>query len=235
MTNYCLLVSGFLPIFDCFCVEHKIVLQYFVLVQQTFSNLGKFSEIKIQYYVKSWLTYWSYSSLWWILSCIDLQYRKEKSFKRLAYCRTSRYRLDLKIKPNKFISTFYSAIMPQPRLLQHHCHERSLSFFFGPLDPFFWIERSASMYWGSRAFTTVSQSNQKEYDKQSLKVKADWHTVDSSKKMNERMIFILFYFLADLLISLIAKTASMMSEAEKKLIRTCLLMTLNFCINSFSW
>ena len=57
MTNYCLLVSGFLPIFDCFCVEHKIVLQYFVLVQQTFSNLGKFSEIKIQYYVKSWLTY----------------------------------------------------------------------------------------------------------------------------------------------------------------------------------
>ena len=36
---------------------------------QTFSNLDKFSEINKEFHVKSWLTYWSYSSVWWILSC----------------------------------------------------------------------------------------------------------------------------------------------------------------------
>ena len=35
---------------------------------QNFSNLGKFSEINKQFPVKSWLTYRSYSSVWWILS-----------------------------------------------------------------------------------------------------------------------------------------------------------------------
>ena len=36
---------------------------------QTFSNLGKFSDINKQFHVKSWLTYRSYCSVWWILSC----------------------------------------------------------------------------------------------------------------------------------------------------------------------
>ena len=38
---------------------------------QTFSNLGKFSEINKQFHVKSWLIYRSYSSVWWILGCTD--------------------------------------------------------------------------------------------------------------------------------------------------------------------
>jgi hypothetical protein len=53
------------------CWEHKNVLhikkskqkQFCVPVLQTFSNLGKFSEINKQFHVKSWLTYRSYSSV----------------------------------------------------------------------------------------------------------------------------------------------------------------------------
>ena len=36
---------------------------------QIFSNLGKFLVINKQFLVKSWLTYRSYRSVWWILSC----------------------------------------------------------------------------------------------------------------------------------------------------------------------
>ena len=39
-------------------------------MQQAFFNLYKFSEIKKQFHVKSWLTYRSYSFVWWILSCM---------------------------------------------------------------------------------------------------------------------------------------------------------------------
>ena len=75
MMNDCLLIFGFLPVFVCW--EHKIVLhiymskqkQFFAPVLQTFSNLGKFSDIIKKFHVKSWLTYQSYSSVWQILSC----------------------------------------------------------------------------------------------------------------------------------------------------------------------
>ena len=50
-----------------FCTSKR---QFFVSVLQTFSNLGKFSEINKQFHVKSWLIYRSYSSVWWILSCM---------------------------------------------------------------------------------------------------------------------------------------------------------------------
>ena len=39
----------------------------------TFSNLGKFSEMNKQFHVKSWLTYQSYSSVWWKLSCVSIK------------------------------------------------------------------------------------------------------------------------------------------------------------------
>ena len=63
------------------CWEHKIVLnikklkqkQFCVPVLQTFSNLGKFSEINKQFNVKSWLAYQSYSSVWLTLSCKEGQ------------------------------------------------------------------------------------------------------------------------------------------------------------------
>ena len=56
------------------CWEHKTVShiskskqkQFCVPALQTFSNLGKFSEIKKQFHVKSWLTYQSYSPVLWI-------------------------------------------------------------------------------------------------------------------------------------------------------------------------
>ena len=57
--------------------EHKIVFVLILDVQNNFmfptmgeqSKVGKFSEINKQFHVKSWLTYRSYSSVWWILSC----------------------------------------------------------------------------------------------------------------------------------------------------------------------
>ena len=69
--------TSFFTVFACVCWEHWIVLhiqtskqkQFFVSVLQTVSNLGKFSEINKQFHVKIWLTYQSYSSVWWILSC----------------------------------------------------------------------------------------------------------------------------------------------------------------------
>ena len=68
--------------------EHKIVLhikkskqkQFCVPVLQTFSNLGKFLEINKQFHVKSWLTYQSYSSVWWILSCTDVPTKLHLNF-----------------------------------------------------------------------------------------------------------------------------------------------------------
>ena len=55
----------------------ELFLFWFLDVQNNFmfptireqSKVGKFSEINKQFHVKSWLTYWSYSSVWWILSC----------------------------------------------------------------------------------------------------------------------------------------------------------------------
>ena len=35
-----------------------------------FSNLGRFSEINKQFHVKSWLTYRSYRSVWYLFSCM---------------------------------------------------------------------------------------------------------------------------------------------------------------------
>ena len=65
-----------------FCTS-KNQKQFCVPVPQIFSNLGKFSEINKQFHVKSWLTYWSYSSVWWILSCIKCRAMiKDKSLCR---------------------------------------------------------------------------------------------------------------------------------------------------------
>ena len=68
----CLLISGFLPVFYCFCLlaikncsAHLNVKTKTILfsVLQTSLYLGKFSEINKQFHVKSWLTYRSYSSV----------------------------------------------------------------------------------------------------------------------------------------------------------------------------
>ena len=67
-----LTVLAWLGTYNCFA--HLKVMtkkQFCVSVPQTFSNLGKFSEINKQFHVKSWLTYRSFSSVWWILSCTD--------------------------------------------------------------------------------------------------------------------------------------------------------------------
>ena len=76
MTNVCLLISEDLPRFAKICNNGNIKLfctskqkQLCVPMLQMFSNLGKFSEINKQFHVKSWLTYWSYNAVWWILSC----------------------------------------------------------------------------------------------------------------------------------------------------------------------
>ena len=75
----CLLISDFLPTFDCSCMVENIKLfctsksqnknNSVFPTMQIQSKVGKFSEINKQVHVKSWLTYLSYSSFWWILSC----------------------------------------------------------------------------------------------------------------------------------------------------------------------
>ena len=72
MMNDCLLISGFLHVFDLFCMfgtlscyAHLNIKTKTILCScaANFSNLGKFSEINKQFHVKSWLTYRSYISV----------------------------------------------------------------------------------------------------------------------------------------------------------------------------
>ena len=95
MTNVCLLISENLPRFEKICSNGNIKLFWpsknqnknnsVFLLLQIFSNLGKFSEIKKQFHVKSWLTYGSYSSVWWTLSCTNhSHFFKQGSF--CAFC-----------------------------------------------------------------------------------------------------------------------------------------------------
>ena len=71
------IVYWFLKIYqDCCCTE--LFLFWLLDVQNNFTfptmgehaKVGKFSEINKQFHVKSWLTYQSCNSVWWILSCI---------------------------------------------------------------------------------------------------------------------------------------------------------------------
>ena len=78
LTWNCLLIWWFLKIWKG--LQHRnteLILFWILDVQNNFmfptmgeqSKVGKFSEINKQFHVKSWLTYRSYSSVWWILSC----------------------------------------------------------------------------------------------------------------------------------------------------------------------
>ena len=70
------IVCWFLKIYQDLKHRNKeLFLFWFLDVQNNFmfptireqSKVGKFSEINKQFHVKSWLTYRSYSSVWWIL------------------------------------------------------------------------------------------------------------------------------------------------------------------------
>ena len=79
MTWNCLLISENLPTFDCSCMVGNTELFLFWLLDpqnnfmfptmQEQSKVGKKSEINKQFHVKSWLTYRSYRSVWYLFSC----------------------------------------------------------------------------------------------------------------------------------------------------------------------